>query len=795
MKSYLKFLSRNKLYTAIEALGLVVSLAFVILIGSYVVQQYQVAHENPDWKRIYSLGTDKTTGLGYWDKEELEVNIPEVEKVCRVSKSLFGGVIEFNGEKIQGRYPATLTVDPELFELFPYLRWVEGSASDFCGQNTVVISESFARELLSIGHSDNMASLLGKNFRLGNKDYTIVGVLQDLKGTFLTEVSIISTLNNAEEEKNFNSLGNCSTLYRIRADIPREEADTKIMDLIRKDYGPTYGDQTKSWRTWRFDEIFWMGSGGRGFSRLGNKQQVYLLTLVVFLLLLSAVFNYINLSFALSGKRAKEMATRRLLGESQGGILRKIITESVAFTAVCFAGALVLAVLLVPFMNGLLGEEVKLSIDTNVRLQVLLTPGYIVTYILAVLVLGTANGLVPALATSRYQPIDIIKGTLRRKNRMVFSRVFIIIQNVLAVMLIAMGLVMELQMKHMLERPTHSQTKNRFYLYNLVPFYDQAKLLKDKVEQLPFVTKVGLGSDLPGTLNGSQGFKLDDGTDINLSFIVADTNYFDLLGLEILEDFQHPKMHSVWLGQTAYRAANLSDTSTVFARKFNVRGVQAEYIGGVVADFPSNSAAAGDEGIQNVCAIIAKPDETYFSNNLLIETIGESKEYEQQIFNAYRDYRMEQFGIYQEPIYAGFIRDVYRQQLAPARKTMRLLELFAALSILIALLGLLAMSTYFADENTKQIAIRKVFGSDVTRETWRNVQSYMVLVGVACIIGIPLAVWAARLYLERYAYRIENYGWLFVVAILISMSIAFVSVIWQVVGAARTNPAEALKKE
>ncbi len=792
MKSYLKFLSRNKLYTAIEALGLIVSLAFVILIGSYVVQQYQVAHENPDWKRIYSLGTDRITGLGLWDKEELEMNIPEVEKVCRVSWRLSVNEIEFSGEKIQGRNPATLTVDPELFDLFPYLRWVEGSASDFCGQNTVVISESFARELLSVEHSDNMASLLGKNFRLGNKDYTIVGVLQDLKGTFLMEASIISIFGKIEEEKNFNSIGNCSTLYRIRADIPREEADAKIMDLIRKDYGPTYGDQTMSWRTWRFDEIFWMD--GNDFSRVGNKQQVYLLTLVVFLLLLSAVFNYINLSFALCGKRAKEMATRRLLGESQGGILRKIITESVAFTAVCFAGALVLATLLVPFMNGLLGS-VALSIDLNVKLQVLLTPGYIVAYILTVLVLGAANGLVPALATSRYQPIDVIKGTLRRKNRMVFSRVFIIIQNVLAVMLIAMGLVMEAQMKHMLERPTHSQTKNRFYLYTMAVFYDQAKLLKDKVEQLPFVTKVGLGSDLPGTLNGSQGFKLDDGTELNLSFIVADTNYFDLLGLEILEDFQHPKMHSVWLGQTAYRAANLSDTSTVFARKFNVRGVQAEYIGGVVADFPSNSAAAGDEGIQNVCVIIAKPEETYFSHNLLIETIGESEEYEQQIFKAYRDYRMEQFGIYQEPIYAGFIRDVYRQQLAPFRKTMRLLELFAALSILIALLGLLAMSTYFADENTKQIAIRKVFGSDVTRETWRNVRSYMTLAGIACVIGIPLAVWAARLYLERFAYRIENYGWLFVVAILISMSIAFISVIWQVVDAARTNPAEALKKE
>ena len=105
------------------------------------------------------------------------------------------------------------------------------------------------------------------------------------------------------------------------------------------------------------------------------------------------------------------------------------------------------------------------------------------------------------------------------------------------------------------------------------------------------------------------------------------------------------------------------------------------------------------------------------------------------------------------------------------------------------------MSTYFADENTKQIAVRKVFGSDVTHETWRNVRSYMILVGVACLIGIPLAIWASRVYLERFAYRVEGYGWVFVVAALISLTIAFGTVLWQTLKAAKTNPAIELKKE
>ena len=173
---------------------------------------------------------------------------------------------------------------------------------------------------------------------------------------------------------------------------------------------------------------------------------------------------------------------------------------------------------------------------------------------------------------------------------------------------------------------------------------------------------------------------------------------------------------------------------------------------------------------------MTRVEELYYANSLLIGTTGEDKSYDDQIRQAYREFRLETSGV-EEPAWRyGFIKDINRKQLAPVRRTLRLVELFAVLAVLISLLGLLA-------------------GADVNSETWRNVKSYMILTGVACLIGIPLAIWAAQVYLERFAYRVEGYGWVFAVAVVISLAISFGTVLWQTLQAARTNPATELKKE
>lgn len=700
-------MSRNKLYTAIEAVGLAVSLAFVILIGSYVVQQYEVAHESPQWKRTFVLGTNEFLGLTYWDKEELKMNIPEVQAATHAAM-LWQPLIRQGDQLLQC---AGMEADADFFKVFPEYHLVEGSAEDFVGKEDILISESLARKLSVDG--DN---LIGKVINVDQSNRIIKGVFADFDSTFFMPYDIITHISEtwaAEQERNFGSIGSYTTWFRVREDADPADVRNKVSALLHKNYDPIWSSENvNAWKAYRMDEAFFTTSDSNGLTRQGNAQMLRLLTVVVLLLLLSAVFNYVNLSLALTDKRSKEMATRRLLGADKTGILWKYIGESVTFTAVCFGAALLLADFLAPMMNSLVStgdpDELMLGMgDTRVRLSFMMTPGYILAYIAGILLLGTICGLLPAIVASRYEPIDVIKGTLRRHNKMVLSKVFIVVQNVLSVFLIALALVMEVQMRHMLTRPMHAASENRYYIEYSAKNYDMMKLFKDKVEQLPFVTKAGVGRGIPGLINMTIGIKVDEEHHVDMPVILCDSTYFKLLGLEVEEDFGHPLTHSLWMSRSAFNAAGVSDTTTVFPRRINMNGAQPEFIGGVVTDFPARPASESSQN-PNGGVIVTRDEELRYANCMLIGTTGEDDSYDKAIRQAYREYRLETSGVEEPAWLYGFVRDINSKMLAPVKRTLRLVELFAVLAVLISLLGLLAMSTYFADENTKQIAVRKV---------------------------------------------------------------------------------------
>ena len=765
MKSYLKFLSRNKLYTAIEAVGLAVSLAFVIIIGSYVWQQYAVTWENPDRERVYVPGTPGFPALTYGFPDAIG-NIPEIESVSRMCNVVVHPVIR--GENTEAE---SVGVEPEFFEICPQFRFVEGSADVLSAPNNAILSASFARKHgLSVGEALDITG----------SSYVVGAILEDLKGTVIKPYDIF--LNAAvykDEWQPFDNYGSTVTLIKVRPETDRKELYDKLESVCKDVYSSIYGQSFfEHLELSRYDELFFKET--EGFFRHGDKATLRILMLVGLLLLLSAILNYINLSVALTGKRAKEMAVRQLSGASRAGIIWKYLAESIAFTAVCFAAGLLLAEAFCPAMNALLNNP-------DIPIKIIWSPGYVFAYIVIILLVGVLCGIFPAMMSGRYNPVDVMKGGYRRRSKMVFSKVFIVLQNALAVILIALAITMEAQMHKTQERPMNCNIENIFFLKDFSG-EDNAPL-KDALEALPCVRRIGRSSGVPGSINMGQYSTTRDGQDILYKLIRMDSTAFSMFGFEILEDFHAPQFNSVWFSDKTFAATGFDSDYHDISGTLSRRTKGCEQVAGVFKSFPTNNANIGEE--DNAIVSLMRSEDIPFAG-WVIETTPDRKAAKAQIMEAYDN------SIKGKQIYgslAFWVDENIAEAWKPARNNMRLVEIFMLLSIIIALLGLVAMSTYYADEKSRDIAVRKVFGGTVDTEAQRTIREYMVLVGIACVIGIPIAVYAAQEYLKDFIYRLEGYWWIFVVAVLLTGLIAFVSVIWQVLKAAKTNPAIELKKE
>ena len=765
MKSYLKFLSRNKLYTAIEAVGLAVSLAFVIIIGSYVWQQYAVTWENPDRERVYVPGTPGFPALTYGFPDAIG-NIPEIESVSRMCNVVVHPVIR--GENTEAE---SVGVEPEFFEICPQFRFVEGSADVLSVPNNAILSASFARK-------HNLS--VGEALDITGSSYVVGAILEDLKGTVIKPYDIF--LNAAvykDEWQPFDNYGSTVTLIKVRPETDRKELYDKLESVCKDVYSSIYGQSFfEHLELSRYDELFFKET--EGFFRHGDKATLRILMLVGLLLLLSAILNYINLSVDLTGKRAKEMAVRQLSGASRAGIIWKYLAESIAFTVVCFAAGLLLAEAFCPAMNALLNNP-------DIPIKIIWSPGYVFAYIVIILLVGVLCGIFPAMMSGRYNPVDVMKGGYRRRSKMVFSKVFIVLQNALALILIALAITMEAQMHKTQERPMNCNIENIFFLKDFSG-EDNAPL-KDALEALPCVRRIGRSSGVPGSINMGQYSTTRDGQDILYKLIRMDSTAFSMFGFEILEDFHAPQFNSVWFSDKTFAATGFDSDYHDISGTLSRRTMGCEQVAGVFKSFPTNNANIGEE--DNAIVSLMRSEDIPFAG-WVIETTPDRKAAKAQIMEAYDN------SIKGKQIYgslAFWVDENIAEAWKPARNNMRLVEIFMLLSIIIALLDLVAMSTYYADEKSRDIAVRKVFGGTVDTEAQRTIREYMVLVGIACVIGIPIAVYAAQEYLKDFIYRLEGYWWIFVVAVLLTGLIAFVSVIWQVLKAAKTNPAIELKKE
>ncbi|MBQ9186075.1 MAG: FtsX-like permease family protein, partial [Bacteroidales bacterium] len=609
---------------------------------------------------------------------------------------------------------------------------------------------------------------------------TVCGIYKEFGNSILKAPDVLvrgemmPKTNSSHDEYMSNAGGGiCFVMTYPGADLQGRQDD--ILNWCEENFW-VYKSQYDKVRIIPLKDMYFLNEGiryGSDTIQFGNRSFVNLLLAMCILLLAFAVLNYINMTTALTGFRAKEMATRRLVGAEKRSIFFKIIAESTTICGISMLLAILLAEALAPTASRIL--EYQVSVFKAVTpVNILLVLGFI-------LVLGILAGIVPALLIQKAQPIEIVRGTLRLKTKTVYSKVIIVLQNVVAVVMLVSALTMALQIRHLISADLGYNTKDILVVDNAFGQTGQIRPLLDKWREEPCVEEVGQGDGIP--LGGTNNWTMEmpDGRWVSFQQIQGDDKYFDILGLKEKQDNHQP--NKWWLNEYAFKQIGIEESATEFVTAQNgTRG-----IGGVYYDFKIRPLEQ-DQSAAMIYNRGENPDDDY-PWILLVKTTGD---------HAAARKRVEAIAAEVFPgrlFEAQYIEEMIEDGFADESRVLKIVLLFTLLSVLVSALGLFAMSSYYMQQEIRSVSVKKVFGAEYSGVLKELVLSFMKMVGIAFVIAVPIGWWIMNRWLSGYGHRISLHWWVFAVAGAAVALIAIISVLYQSVKTARTNPAEALKKE
>lgn len=774
MRSFWNFLKKNKLYGAINLVGLTVSMAFVLLLAVYVQRQLSTDTFQENADRIYVIANEDNVTMGYWLDKHLKNNFPEIEKGCCVANIASAAAFNIDGERVYG---STMAADSTFFEMFSY-DLVEGNKADWrVSQDRCMVSREFANA--HFGDKDPLGQIISFNYE-GSFQLTVCGVYEDFGNSILKAPDVLirgdimPKINSSHDEFMSNAGGGiCFVMAYPGADLQARHSD--ILDWCEENFW-VYKSQYDKVRIIPLRDMYFLNEGiryGSDTIQFGNRSFVNLLLAMCILLLAFAVLNYINMTTALTGFRAKEMATRRLVGADKRSIFFKVISESTLICGISMLLAILLAEALAPTASRIL--EYQVSVFKAVTpVNILLVLGFI-------LVLGILAGIVPALLIQKAQPIEIVRGTLRLKTKTVYSKVIIVVQNVVAVVMLVSALTIGLQIRHMVSADLGYNTKDILVVDNAFGQTGQIRPLLDRLRAEPCVEEVGQGDGIP--LGGTNNWTMEmlDGHWVSFQQIQGDDKYFDILGLKVKQDNHQP--NKWWLNEYAFKQIGIEETAMEFQSAKN--GTRA--IGGIYYDFKIRPLEQ-DQSAAMIYNRGENPNDDY-PWVLLVKTTGDQAAAKKQVEAACKE-------VFPDRLFeAQYIEEMIEDGFADESRVLNIVLIFTLLSILVSALGLFAMSSYYMQQEIRSVSVKKVFGADYSGVLKELVLPFMKMVGIAFVIGVPIAWFIMNRWLSGYGHRINLYWWIFVVAGLIVALIAIASVLYQSIKTARTNPAEALKKE
>ena len=789
MKSYFKFLSRNKAYTFINIAGLVASLMFIILMGDYTWRQCSIDswHKNAD--RIYLTGSGEDFFMWPQAAQEINAMCPEIEQTCCVMSQ--NGRIKYGqrevkeGDKENG---IIMLADSNFFRFFDFELTKGDKRTALDAPDKCVITERLAQRLF--GEKDPIGEslqIVGKRSVYMNHEdpydstlvYTISGIVKDFDRTVLpNETQLITNMERFPQVMGYtlrphsfaySGTGACKAFLMLRPGATLDAKKKLIEDHLAKNYMWAHMDNQEFFATPLTDIMFAPQNNGYGMQK-GDKTRLHILLAAVLAILFFAVSNYINLTVANTGFRAKEMATRRLFGSSQCQISLKLIAESTLMITVAFLLGLALAFGFQDDAAELFRGKIALLNDVSVS-TVSVCLGFI-------LLVGIISGIMPSYQISRFQPIDIVKGNFRYHSKMVMGRLFIIVQNVVTVTMLTAALVIWLQLNHLIHAPLGFNTERLYYVN--VP-EGKSQTVRSQLEKMPFVERIGEYSGTTFVTYSSSIRSITNGDKLTSLFLTdLDSTAFALYGLDILKDYGNTS-NGYYLNEEAMRRLELKDED----REMVWGKDEKASISGILKDFHRINVLTTAE------PFAIRVQEHVDDPNFLVKTNGD-KQAKAALINMIREQGVSEEAIewYVTSLEEG-IADTFEDQ----QNTLKIITLFTIIAVIISVMGYVGMSLFFIRQRQKEIGIRKIMGSTSGEVMVLMLRIFCSPLLLSFVIAVPLSWYIMRDWLTNFSYRITLSPWIFAATCAFALLVAILSVGFQIIKAVRTNPVESIKTE
>lgn len=784
-KIAIRSLIRQKVYSAINILGLSVSLAVTFLMLLWIQDEWSTDkfHENGD--RIYRVKRivpQEGNAVAIWNGIPLPVlstaveDLPEVEKYIPLGFAREETLIH---DEMQLRESGTFA-NEAYFESFSYPVLI-GDISQLDKKiNAIAMSESMAKKFFG---NTWKSTALGETIEIHNTGiFSLEAVYADfpenssLKNDFI--YSFESFLKDNEWMRNWNNAGMQGALLLAKG-AEKNAVEKKLTDLFKaqqdadRKTGILLQKHQDHYLYGEFDE-YGKISGGR-------IEYIRIFSIAALFLLIISCINFVNMATARASKRAKEVGIRKTVGAAKKTLIGQFMVEAAFITCVSICMAFLLAIWLLPSVNSWTGKG--LTFDPG-------NPIFWLGFVLIFIVTAVLAGAYPALVLSSYKPMNVLKGnTSQQVHGISLRKGLIVTQFVLAMLMIVGALVVQQQVDYLRNKNLGINKESLIVISKDEKTQEQYDVLKNELLESDAIAHVTSASSSPISIPGSTSGvvwpgKRPDQENQEFAILWVEHNLPEVLGLPIATGRFYRKelkqdSTTIVLNQTAINVMGLNDP---IGQTIQWWGKPRQIIG-VVEDFHTGSLyhkigpTALLLDLDNTQAMFVKPA----SNQTDKALYDLQATFEQVIPDL--------------PLHYEFVDDQYQALYKSETLTQILAKYFSIISIIISCLGLLGLTTFFAEQRTREIGIRKVLGASVTNLIALLSKEFILLVGMGLLVGLPISWYFTDGWLKNFEYRI-NPGWgLFTLAVAGIVLAAMFTVGVQAVKNALINPISALRNE